>query len=455
MPNHHDVLVTAIIIGDRFRKDYGDLSGLKASITEYGVLQPILIDRENNLMAGGRRLQSCIELGRSRISALYFDEIDETKRREIELEENLHREELKWHERNALIAEIHRLKTAKHEGETKVDPDSGASSRGPYQTPAWNQTKTAELLGVSQYTVSESIQLAAVVEAMPELKNEDNENQARKKIDRRIEELEREIEFRRLQKAGDLALEGQVILGDCVTELTKLADTSVDCIIIDPPYGVLEAGGIDRYASGVHFNDDPVEAMAKLRLAAIELKRIAKPDAHWYIFFGIKMFTETVAIFTALDLPVDPIPIIWIKTTGSVVDWDYRYSNYYEPALFISNKTRRLAPGKHSNVFSYDSIPVSERSNIAEKPLPLIQHLIRNSTKEGDLVLDCFAGSGVTAVAAKSLKRRFIVMEQNESLWKHIQNRLATTVIQDSPTQPTDESSPDLSSSLALIRELM
>ena len=56
--------ISDIKIGKRFRKDMGDLTSLKNSIKELGLLQPIVIDENNNLIAGFRRLQACKELGK-------------------------------------------------------------------------------------------------------------------------------------------------------------------------------------------------------------------------------------------------------------------------------------------------------------------------------------------------------------------------------------------------------
>lgn len=430
--NYHDVPIDNILVGDRFRKDYGDIDGLKRSIEKFGLaFEPVLLDRDNNLLAGGRRFEAYSQLGRSTIPAIYLDEIDDVAAREIELEENIQRKELTWQEVADLTAEIDALKKAKYAGQmATADPTIGTNAiipaderqRAGRLVPAWTQNNTAELLSVSPQTVARKLFLARAMEIMPELRDEESESAAIRKIDRRLDELERELAFRGLKSRGELETAGQVLLGDCVELLEKLDDQSIDCIIIDPPYGVLEAGGIGRYEQ--HFDDDPVTAMRTLQMAAKELARVAKPNAHIYIFFGIKMWVQTKGIFDALAFDVDPIPCVWHKTTGSVVDWDFRFANYWEPILFISNRTRRLN-FKRSNVFTYPSVPNNLRANVAEKPVELIRELLRLSTNEGDLVLDCFAGSGVVGVACKELKRRFILMEKNADQYNEIQIRLA------------------------------
>ncbi len=66
------------------------------------------------------------------------------------------------------------------------------------------------------------------------------------------------------------------------------------------------------------------------------------------------------------------------------------------------------------------------RNNIHEtqKPLTLVDYLIRTYTNEGDLVLDCFAGSGTTLVASKMLNRRYIGVEKDEKYFKLAEQRL-------------------------------
>ena len=58
------------------------------------------------------------------------------------------------------------------------------------------------------------------------------------------------------------------------------------------------------------------------------------------------------------------------------------------------------------------------------KPLKIFETLIRNSSKENDLVLDCFSGSGTTAVACWELKRKFICVEKDFDYWKASCKRL-------------------------------
>ena len=82
-------------------------------------------------------------------------------------------------------------------------------------------------------------------------------------------------------------------------------------------------------------------------------------------------------------------------------------------------------PRTKSDVLRYDVVPIAARcGHPCEKPVDLLSDLIETSTRPGDLVLDCFAGSGATGIAAKRTGRRCVLIEQEESYCRIIRRRL-------------------------------
>ena len=82
-------------------------------------------------------------------------------------------------------------------------------------------------------------------------------------------------------------------------------------------------------------------------------------------------------------------------------------------------------PRTKSDVLRFETVPIAKRcGHPCEKPVELLQDLIKTSTRPGDVVLDCFAGSGATGIAAKSTGRRAILIEQEESYCEIIRRRL-------------------------------
>lgn len=88
------IKIEDIKVKKRVRKDLGDIDSLKESIRLYGLLNPITINADHELVAGERRLEACKALGMERINAVVLDaNVDKIKQLEIELEENNQRKE--------------------------------------------------------------------------------------------------------------------------------------------------------------------------------------------------------------------------------------------------------------------------------------------------------------------------------------------------------------------------
>lgn len=99
------ISIASIIVENRFRKDMGDLIGLANSIEELGQLQPIIINKDRRLIAGGRRLAAMKQLGRELIAASVFD-LDDLDALKVERDENDQRKEPTISEKVALAEAI-------------------------------------------------------------------------------------------------------------------------------------------------------------------------------------------------------------------------------------------------------------------------------------------------------------------------------------------------------------
>jgi ParB family chromosome partitioning protein len=142
--------INLIQVINRQRLDYGDIEGLANSIAEYGLMQPIVINQENRLIAGGRRLAAMQKLGWTEIPIIYRETLTEEELYVLELEENIRRRDETWQEKCIHIATIHRLK----QKAKAVEGDT------------WTQRATAELLGVdSVREVNHAIKMATLLEA--------------------------------------------------------------------------------------------------------------------------------------------------------------------------------------------------------------------------------------------------------------------------------------------------
>lgn len=99
-----------IVVRRRLRRDLGDLSPLMESMRLHGLIHPILVNRNNELIAGERRLESAKRLGWKSVEVSVVDKPDELERLEVELDENLQRKELEPDEVSDAFNRIDRLR---------------------------------------------------------------------------------------------------------------------------------------------------------------------------------------------------------------------------------------------------------------------------------------------------------------------------------------------------------
>ena len=100
----------SIIVKNRIRRDVGDIKGLMESLKKHGQLTPIIVTRNNELIAGFRRLQAAKRLGWKSIEAVILDRPSQQKKLEIEIEENVQRQDLSAEELDKGLLRLQKLK---------------------------------------------------------------------------------------------------------------------------------------------------------------------------------------------------------------------------------------------------------------------------------------------------------------------------------------------------------
>ena len=104
-----NIPIEDIIVKKRIRKDQGDIESLAESLRRYGQISPIVISKKNVLIAGGRRLQAAKLLGWRTINAVISDSSGELQQLEIEVEENIQRQDFSVEEAADAARKIYRL----------------------------------------------------------------------------------------------------------------------------------------------------------------------------------------------------------------------------------------------------------------------------------------------------------------------------------------------------------
>jgi len=202
--------------------------------------------------------------------------------------------------------------------------------------------------------------------------------------------------------------------------IKEVADKSVDLLLTDPPYGMEFQSNRRKEKHKSIQNDNNLDWLVGW---VDELKRVMKDEAHLYIFcswHNIEVFKYIVGKkFNVKNI------LIWEKNNHGSGDLLGDYAPKYEMVLFCSNGQKKLKGGRDSNILKADK--TGNENHPTEKPLNLIQYFINKSSNIGDLVLDTFGGSCVTAIASKQLQRNCICFEIEESYCKNAQTRLSAT----------------------------
>ncbi|MEZ6994009.1 site-specific DNA-methyltransferase [Aeromonas dhakensis] len=217
---------------------------------------------------------------------------------------------------------------------------------------------------------------------------------------------------------------------DAVSWLSTLAPASVDLIITDPPYESLEKHRkigtttrlkVSEGSSNQWFDIFPNERFETL---LIEIYRVLKKNSHFYLFcdqetmFYVKPIAEKVG-FKFWK------PIVWNKMA---IGMGYHYRAKYEFVLFFEKGKRKLNNLGIADILECKRV---HRGYPTEKPVPLLETLIGQSSNEGDLVVDPFFGSGSTLVAAINMNRQAMGCDISSSAHKYLIQRLEN---QDKPS---------------------
>ena len=203
-----------------------------------------------------------------------------------------------------------------------------------------------------------------------------------------------------------------------------LEGREADLIFTDPPYNVAYQGGETDKFGPIMGDDQSEEQFIKFTLTFFErFKENMKPGGVFYVCSGYTSYPIFVYAIRANGL-IFSTPIIWVKNNTSLGWGDYRRKN--EMVLKVKKGRKKAQPilygwnkGKHYFIehrFEADVWEIARRGSMSmlhptQKPLGLIQRAIRNSSKPEEIVLDPFAGSGSTIIAADRESRVCRAME--------------------------------------------
>jgi site-specific DNA-methyltransferase (adenine-specific) len=219
----------------------------------------------------------------------------------------------------------------------------------------------------------------------------------------------------------------EVHQGDAVAFLEKLPSKSVDCIVTDPAYESLEKhrakGTTTRLKKSAASSNEWFEIFPNARFLDFLMQcwRVMKNDRHLYMYTDQETMFYVVPIAAQCGLRFAK-PLVWNKYPNGGFGMGYHYRAKYELILFFEKGDRML-----NSLGLPDMIecPMVKKQYPTEKPVPVSEILIKQSTAGGQLVVDPFMGSGSVGEAAILNGRRFIGNDLSSKSFELAASRLA------------------------------
>jgi DNA modification methylase len=208
------------------------------------------------------------------------------------------------------------------------------------------------------------------------------------------------------------AVSNQIIHGDCLEALRKLPSESIDAVITDPPYGVRYK---DRGGRQIANDNDSTTVLG----AFTDIYRVMKPDSLCVCFYG---WNRVDAFFRAwANAGFQAVGhLVWTKPYAS----NARFLAYRHEQAYLLAKGRPQKPEAPLP----DVQPWEYSGNVAhptEKAVSILRPLVEAFAPSGGTVLDPFAGSGSTLVAAALSGRGYVGIELEEKYCQLARRRLA------------------------------
>ena len=198
----------------------------------------------------------------------------------------------------------------------------------------------------------------------------------------------------------------ELICGDCLVEMKKIPDKSIDLVLTDPPYGI----GVAEWDRVDHYDFLFKESMRVLKQGCYAFifstkKNLKRPDFKHDIYAVIKNFSQ------------------YRQHLGMIDAW-------YPVIYFVKGKPRKMNQKRNwflmntANTSRNKDNPKTGSKHKTPKNMELIKHLIECHSEMKDLVFDPFMGSGTTGVACVHLNRSFTGIEMDNNYFNKAKERI-------------------------------
>lgn len=408
-------LMSEILVENRQRKSFSEMASqdLQQSIRNIGLLHAIVLEDTPDgfiLRAGERRFRAIKDLADFGVPIKYngsevdlgyipytsWEDLTDYQRLQIEVDENSQRLQFTWQESAtamAKLAELRKLQADAGEIEMPTTMTLAAEvyiqkpEKAMHPTAALAKTKT-ELILARHLHIPAIAKAKTAKEALLILKTQERAEQNK---------------ILAAKAAGvDKSSKFQLYHADSSVWVLQQEAGQFNVIITDPPYGI----GADNFGEAsegsatAHSYEDSEEVLKRIvDWFPAESFRLAKEEAHLYVFCDIEWFNTWKYCLATAGWTVFRTPLIWVKPTGFRTPWiDSGPQRKYEMILYAKKGEKKV------NMTAPDVITVQYNGagvgHPGAKPPALFVELLRRSVKPGDKVLDLFCGTGPIFSAA-------------------------------------------------------
>lgn len=340
---------------------------IKKSITEFGYVAPLIVNSNMTVIGGHQRLKVLKELGYTEVECVIVD-LDQEKEKALNIALN------------------------------KISGD-------------WDNDKLEELLAeLKQTDIDMDITGFSFDEVDEILKDITGSKEDDFDLDQALDEIEEPV-----SKRGDVWILGKnrLMCGDSTQKedvMHLMNNQEADMILTDPPYNVDYEGKTSEALKIENDNMSETEFYNFLLDSFKNMFDSIKYGGSAYVFHADTEGLNFRNAFKSCGFKLAQC-LVWVKNTFVMGRQDYQWK--HEPILygwkpgaghyFVDNR-------KQSTVLEFDK-PSRNAEHPTMKPVDLLVYLIKNSSKENDLMLDLFGGSGSTLIAAEQTQRRCYTME--------------------------------------------
>ncbi len=343
------------------------INKLRASLREFGFINPVIIDREFGIIAGHGRVMAAREEGIAEVPCVFVDHLTEAQKKAYILADNRMAMDAGWDE-ELLRVEIEALQGA--------DFDVGLTG--------FDDKEIADLFKTDSGKV------------------EDDDF-----------DLTAALEKASFVEEGDVWVVGKhrLICGDATNpdHVAKLMDGKrANLILTDPPYGVSF-----KSKSGLTIKNDSMkneEFYEFLKSAFVNMAAHLEPGGSAYVFHADTEGLNFRQAFIDAGFHLAGC-CIWVKDSLVLGRSDYQWQ--HEPVLygFLKNgKHTWYSDRKQTTIWNFKK-PKRNENHPTSKPLDLLSYPLGNSSQENAIVVDTFGGSGSTLMACEAMNRICYTME--------------------------------------------